>query len=741
MKKVIKFLKHKRILGLLLGLAILTGLLVPAAPALAANPVQITMNPISANNTDTTVDVPLYITNSVPLTVWAFNVHYDPAKLTYTGMTAGTTLFPTGVFSTNNGDYTSSPGTVTQMGQGTTDPSATHSTPILLTTMHFNIVSGTTNSRVSITMDGSQCADANAAAVAVDFTGNKVTIGTPPPPPPPTITSFSPTSGAAGQVVTINGTLFQGDADQSAITSVQFSGYDMEPGSLTIISATSLTARVPVMPNGESGQITLFNSLGAVVDSAGLFTYSATPTISGINPTSAYTGQTVQITGTGFVGTNTVTFGGTAATNVVVNSTRQITATVGAGASGNVTVTNAGGTATKSGFTYIAAAISSFTPTSAYSGDTVVINGSGFTGATAVSYGGVAAASYTVVNDNSIRAVVAATGASGNVTVSAPSSGTPLSKSGFTWARPALVIAPSYQSVANPANFSVTLNINTNGPKQVRVWQADLTFDPTKVQCTSITEGTFFSTWASSHSASTTFGTPVIDNIGGRLSLYGGILGADEAGGATGNGGALATINFSVRSGASNTDALISLANPLLADAIGASIPNIMTTGGTVHIGPVSNDVPVDAGLGAQLTFIAPASVSGWNLVVTQNNNVQRTLNVFANTAWQVSASANNGGRLTQWNGSSYNTAIQLANPLSIWCDAGPSGVIGSIGNSLSLATGGVLAQGVAAGQNAGNGGDIRGLMLNQTVTYTDPIVTSPNTYHIVITFTATASY
>ena len=50
--------------------------------------------------------------------------------------------------------------------------------------------------------------------------------------------------------------------------------------------------------------------------------------------------------------------------------------------------------------------ISSFTPTSAAMGNTVIITGTNFTGSTAVSFGGVAASSYTVVSPTQINAVV-----------------------------------------------------------------------------------------------------------------------------------------------------------------------------------------------------------------------------------------------------------------------------------------------------------------------------------------------
>jgi hypothetical protein len=77
-------------------------------------------------------------------------------------------------------------------------------------------------------------------------------------------------------------------------------------------------------------------------------------------------------------------------------------------ASGNITVTNANGTETISGFIYIAPpTITSFNPTSAGTGTTVTITGTNFTNASSVKFGGTNATSFNVVNSTTITAVVA----------------------------------------------------------------------------------------------------------------------------------------------------------------------------------------------------------------------------------------------------------------------------------------------------------------------------------------------
>ncbi len=74
--------------------------------------------------------------------------------------------------------------------------------------------------------------------------------------------------------------------------------------------------------------------------------------------------------------------------------------------------------------------ISSFTPMNAGNGTTVTITGSDLTGATAVSFGGVPATSFSVLNATTITAIVSG-GASGNVSVTTPGGNTSLA--GFTF--------------------------------------------------------------------------------------------------------------------------------------------------------------------------------------------------------------------------------------------------------------------------------------------------------------------
>jgi hypothetical protein len=192
-------------------------------------------------------------------------------------------------------------------------------------------------------------------------------------PAPPAITSFTPSSAAIGAQVTITGT------NLSGATAVIFGNTDA--ASFSVNSATSITATVRP---GTSGSVSV-TTAGGTANLAG-FSFIPAPTITSFTPSSAATGAQVTITGTNldgatdvsfFTGATAVGFGGTAASSFTVISPTSITATVGAGTSGNVSVTTAGGTANLAGFSFIPAPpiITSFTPSSAASASQVTITG------------------------------------------------------------------------------------------------------------------------------------------------------------------------------------------------------------------------------------------------------------------------------------------------------------------------------------------------------------------------------
>jgi len=168
--------------------------------------------------------------------------------------------------------------------------------------------------------------------------------------PAPTISSFNPSSGGTGTWVTITGTGFYGGGSSPAVSVVKFGGTDAS--SFTVNSDTQITA---VVGNGTTtGVISVTTPCGTVAPGGAIFTFIPL-TISGFTPGSGGTGTWVTITGTGFYGcessypfpdnawinpwVSVVKFGGTAASSFTADSPTQITAVVGNGATGPVSVT------------------------------------------------------------------------------------------------------------------------------------------------------------------------------------------------------------------------------------------------------------------------------------------------------------------------------------------------------------------------------------------------------------------
>lgn len=267
----------------------------------------------------------------------------------------------------------------------------------------------------------------------------------------PTITSFTPTSGAAGTVVTISGTGFH------QMVSVKFGG---GPTPYSVVDYNTITATL-VAASG-SGDVEVKTDFGTGTKSG--FTFHGVPSITSFAPTSAAKGAKVTITGTGFSGATSVTLGNTAATFTIVNPT-SIEATVGDGSTGDVKVVGPGGTSSKEGFTFIPSpSITSFAPTSAEKDADVTITGTNFTGATSVTFGGTAAKSFAVSSATSIVAKVG-NGSSGNVVVTT-ANGT-ATAAGFIYVETAPLITTFTPTVGSPGTEIAIVGSNFTGASAV----------------------------------------------------------------------------------------------------------------------------------------------------------------------------------------------------------------------------------------------------------------------------------
>ena len=210
------------------------------------------------------------------------------------------------------------------------------------------------------------------------------------------------------------------------------------------------------------------------------------PTITSFTPASGPVGTSVTIDGTGLTGATAVTFNSVSASFTATSDTA-IQATVPAGAAtGPVSVTTPGGTATSSNnFTVVSPpTITGLSPTSGPLGTSVTINGTGLTGATSVTFNSVSA-SFTLTSDTAIQATVPAGATTGLVSVTTPG-GTATSANNFT-----VVSAPTisnFSPTAGPLGTSVTISgTNFTGATAVTFNGVSAAFtvnSPTAIQAT-----------------------------------------------------------------------------------------------------------------------------------------------------------------------------------------------------------------------------------------------------------------
>ncbi len=152
--------------------------------------------------------------------------------------------------------------------------------------------------------------------------------------------------------------------------------------------------------------------------------FASSVSVTGITPITGHVGTSVVLTGTGFTGATDVQFTGVStpvSATFTVNSDTQITAVAPDGAlTGAITVTAPGGTAISKAKFRVQPTVSSFSPTSGPVGTSVVITGTAFTGATAVTFNKVPATSFSVDSYSQITATVPCCGASGRIKVTTP---------------------------------------------------------------------------------------------------------------------------------------------------------------------------------------------------------------------------------------------------------------------------------------------------------------------------------
>ncbi|MCS6808848.1 MAG: FG-GAP-like repeat-containing protein, partial [Bacteroidota bacterium] len=223
----------------------------------------------------------------------------------------------------------------------------------------------------------------------------------------PIITTFSPTTGANGSIVTVQG------LNLGNVTSVRVGGVPVR--SMTINSPTQISI---VVSTGATGLIAAYNIAG-VGFSQVPFIFVSPPSGLTLSSTQAAVGQTVVVSGAHLVNVQAVFVGGVPSPFVSTNG--QVIVTIPPNAqSGNITVQTLGGSALSPHLTIIPRPIIiGVSPASVAVGGMISITGAHFSAVTAVSVGGVSVASFMVLSSTQIVAVLSTNAVSGFVQVRA----------------------------------------------------------------------------------------------------------------------------------------------------------------------------------------------------------------------------------------------------------------------------------------------------------------------------------
>lgn len=225
-----------------------------------------------------------------------------------------------------------------------------------------------------------------------------------------TVTSITPSSGptGGGQSVTIGGANFESGLMASA---------NIGGASVSSFAYASTTTATGVTTAGGPGlySVNVAKTGATTATGTNLYRYVTPPAVSSVssNVGPIGGGQAVTVTGTGFTGASlsnvsSVTFGGTAATSIVVVNDTTITCVTPAHAAGavNVVATNTYGSGTGTNvYTYgLLATVSSCSPDIGliFGNTLVTLTGANFTGTTVVRFGGSNATSVSVTNSTTI---------------------------------------------------------------------------------------------------------------------------------------------------------------------------------------------------------------------------------------------------------------------------------------------------------------------------------------------------
>ncbi|WP_316414268.1 beta strand repeat-containing protein [Mesoterricola silvestris] len=229
----------------------------------------------------------------------------------------------------------------------------------------------------------------------------------------PTVTAISPTSGSPGTTVTLTGTGFTGSQVVKFGTGPAANFY--------VNSATQIQAVVPLGSSTGPISVTTVNGSVSLTATSPTFTYSGggvtAPVLTSFTPAQAAVGDYVVLAGSGFTGVAGASIGGVSAYFTVTSDTAMSIQVPAAAASGFIQLTGVLGSATSDTRFLVTPTLSSFSPATGPSGTLVTLTGTGFSGATSVTFGNAVESKFIVIDSNTIKANVKAGSATGPITV------------------------------------------------------------------------------------------------------------------------------------------------------------------------------------------------------------------------------------------------------------------------------------------------------------------------------------
>jgi hypothetical protein len=200
--------------------------------------------------------------------------------------------------------------------------------------------------------------------------------------------------------------------------------------------------------------------------------------ITQVSPTSGPVGATVTITGVSLDRSPTVKFNGTTAVVITASPTVLWTLVPAGATTGPITVTTLDGSATSSSFTVTASApiLSSFQPDHGVRGDTITLNGANLSTTQHVRFLGADAASFHVVNDTQVTAVIPNGLNPGTGTISIVTQGGSVTSGGFQIVQAAPGIVDFMPPRGNPGDAVTIHGTRFVNVQTVQIAGLDATF-------------------------------------------------------------------------------------------------------------------------------------------------------------------------------------------------------------------------------------------------------------------------